>query len=228
MQQSVGGKGNDCKFINLLAIVILYPYRHSDTDELRYSIRSMVRHFKGLSGVIVIGDCPPWYTGTHIAASDTIGRKEWSIVSKVLLSPAQQFVVCSDDVYAREDLDASLPMYYSEPLRTVKRYGRYAERVANTLAIHPGGLMFDIHTPMVIDYEKFSEAHALCDWSEKEYLCKSVYANHVEGRKVQLPDCKIRKGSTIPDLPFFSTSDQTFHNVPLSKLYPDASPWEKY
>ena len=67
---------------------LLIPYRRCPNNglELRYAIRSMVRHFKPLSGVVLIGDKPNWYCGEHIPATDT-GAKEWNIVNKILSSP---------------------------------------------------------------------------------------------------------------------------------------------
>lgn len=207
-------------------MMLLYPYRHSSDNgrELRHSIRSMVKHFRGISGVCIIGDKPDWYTGEYVQAEDIKARKEWSIVSKVMKSPHSRFLLCSDDVFARQDFDSAIPCYYNMPLKNIQRHGRYRERVNNTMKIWPDGFMFDIHTPMVVDRDRFIEAHNI-DWEHKEYLCKSIYANGLSNH-AQLEDCKIRMGGVIPNLPFFSTNDRTSKLVPLEEMYPISSEYE--
>ena len=70
----------------------------------------MVKHFKGMSGVVLIGDKPDWYCGEHIPAADT-GAKEWNIVKKILLSPYEDFIYSNEDFLAPQDFDETLPNY---------------------------------------------------------------------------------------------------------------------
>lgn len=207
-------------------MIVVYPYRHSETDELKYSIRSMVKHFKDMTGVCVIGDCPEWYTGEHIPAKDIPGRKESSIVNKILLAPYENFLLCNDDIYALQDFDDALPLYYSQPLNETIRHGKYAHRVDNTRKLYPSGMMYDIHTPMVVNFRSFHAAHVGCDWGNKEYLCKSIYGNYIGGGE-PLRDCKVREGKKIPEgVPFFSTNDRTAGMINLNELYPVKSEYE--
>ena len=212
-------------------MILVYPYRYCPHNgrELRYSIRSMVKHFKDLTGVCVIGDRPEWFTGDYIPARDITGRKEWSIVSKVMLAPAGVFLLSSDDVFALKDFDVNMPFYYSGSLSSARARaaGQYPQRISNTIQLYPEGLMYDCHTPMVINKDAYCNLHGKCNWQAREYLNKSVYANGIHTVGEHIPDCKIRRGSVIPNLPFFSTSDQTSLNIPLETMYPDASPYEK-
>ena len=203
---------------------LIIPYRHDPSNgfELRYAIRSMVKHFKGMSGVVLIGDKPDWYCGGHIPAADT-GAKEWNIVKKILLSPYEDFLYSNDDFFAAQDFDETLPNYYSTELRTARVHGKYVGRVINCRSVYPDGLFYDIHTPMVINLTKYREANNLPQ--TKEYLCKSLYGNFIGGG-VQLQDNKIRNGKLIPPGPFFSTNDRTCKMINLNELYPVKSDYE--
>jgi hypothetical protein len=209
-------------------MILTIPYKSDGRDgrELKYCIRSMQKHFATLSGVLLIGDLPSWYTGDYLPASDIPGRKEWSIVSKILQCPYDRFLICSDDVFALADFDESLPMYYSGPLAKVPAHGQYAKRVANTRLIYPNGLMYDIHQPMIIDRALYHAAHNI-PWHEREYLNKSIYGNFVGGG-VQLDDYKIRTREQVDmTRPFFSTNDRTAKYVRFDDIYPEKSRYEK-
>jgi hypothetical protein len=206
-------------------LVIPYKDDAADGHELRYCLRSMQQHFADLTSVLLIGEKPTWYTGEHMTAEDKTTRKEYNIVSKVILSPYENFLLCSDDVYALRLFDVSLPYYYSGLLRTTKRYGRVGDRVKNTCKLYPEGKLFDIHTPMVINRDKFREAHNI-NWLGQEFLTKSIYCNYLNIEGVQLADHKIREGNKIPDAPFFSTNDRTAKRIKFEELYPNKSRYE--
>ena len=205
-----------------MRLVIPYRIDPNNGHELRYAIRSMVKHFKPLSGVVLIGDKPDWYQGEHTPATDT-GAKEWNIVNKILLSPYEDFLYSNDDYFATEDFSTDLPNYYSTTLREARVHGKYVGRVINCRSVYPDGLFYDIHTPMVINLTKYREANNLPQ--TKEYLCKSLYGNFIGGG-VQLPDNKIRNGKLIPHGPFFSTNDRTCKMINLNELYPVKSDYE--
>src|SRR5574339_1299453 len=92
----------------------LIPYKHDPHNglELRYAIRSLVKHFKPLTDITVIGDLPGWYLGKHIFHPDTPKRKEYSIYSK-LMQVQDRVLYTNDDFFALKDFDESLPNYYS-------------------------------------------------------------------------------------------------------------------
>ena len=205
---------------------LVIPYRLDPHQgyELRYCIRAFVKYYPGLSGVCLIGDKPKWYTGEHIPCTDIPNRKEWSIVSKVMRSPYEEFIFSCDDVYPTVPVN-SLPNYYSTTLATAKVYGKYIDRTVNTMDVFPDGLFYDIHTPIIVQRSAFIAAHRLCDWEKKEYLSKSVYGNFI-GSEVQMDDCKIRPGLPLnPDWPWFSTNGRTALEL-LPAMYPEKSDYE--
>lgn len=205
---------------------LVIPYRHDQNREgyeLRYAIRSMVKYFKPLSGVVLIGDKPDWFKGEYIEAKDGM-RKEWNIVSKILSCPYEDFLYSNDDYFATEGFDETLPNYYSGPLSSAQVFGKYTIRRNNVMKVYPDGMFYDIHVPMIINLEKYKEANNV-EWNKYEYLCKSLYGNFVGGGQ-QMVDCKIRAGAKLPEGWFFSTNDRTARLVTLPELFPDASQYE--
>jgi hypothetical protein len=213
---------------------LVIPYRHDQANglELRFALRSMAKHFKGMTGVLLIGEKPPWYRGDYLQAQDVPGKKEYSIYRKILLCPDPVFMLSGDDIFALKDFSSDLPLMYNDRLDKVKKWGRYVERYQNVQQLYPDGLNFDIHRPMPINLHEFQQANAPADWENKEYLQKSVYGNYVNGLRggaVQADDYKFRRPSDFHvqiDRDFFSTSDYLARRVGLEKLFPDPSPYE--
>lgn len=94
----------------------IWLYFHDDAkgDELRYSMRSVCRHFKGTPQLILVGDAPAWYRGQHIHVPRiTAPRYPWFHalldssykLQQVLRHPdvADSFVVMMDDHYFLRD-----------------------------------------------------------------------------------------------------------------------------
>lgn len=211
-------------------MIVCIPYKNDGNNglELKYSIRSMVKHFRDMTGVLLIGEKPDWYIGEHIPATDQVGKKEWNIVSKVLLCPHENFLFSFDDVFALKDFDSTLPLYYSGTLKENKAFGQYVARNANVLSMYPDGLFYDVHTPHVINRELYHKCQPL-DWNERQYLCKSIYGNFVGGG-VQYEDYKIRSITDInidTSKQFFSTSNYLAERIVFEELYPEPSQYEK-
>lgn len=198
---------------------VLYPYKDDGKDgqELYYSIRSMEKHFKDMTGCIVIGDKPSWYTGEHIPASDIEGRKEYSVYLKV--KKVEGIVLyCNDDFYALKNFDSNLPNYYFGTCREMSRLvteRRFKDLFGKCL---PEWKSFEVHCPMVIDTR-------LLNLDDEDRLLKTTYANRLNLPGVEQIDCKIRNDlnygevkERIKDKLFWSTSDNAYKPGILSML----------
>lgn len=219
---------------------LVIPYRLSgDGTELRYAIRSIQKHFKYLSGVLLIGDKPEWYTGDHIPCADIKGNKEGSMMFKVLQAPDEAFLYSNDDFFALQDFSFNLPNYYDTTCADMAErhpIASYRERYHNC----PGNwLNFDIHTPMFMNRVRFKQAYYAMDGQRP---IKTNYGNHSGFYSEKLPgtylcDQKISGKynvaeieDMIKDRPFFSTHDNCLNDAMLlilQELYPHASPYEK-
>lgn len=208
-----------------MKVVIPYRYDKDHGNELKYAIRSLVKHFKPLSEIVVVGDCPDWYAGAHIYLPDTDKRKEYSIYSKLIQVKG---VVCysNDDYFALQPFDIDLPNYYRCQCRNVRPADKtYRELYHNC----PGEwLDFDVHTPMIIDTTKFN-------WDIDRPI-KTYYANQNKLKGKYLADCKVRGTKTYEEIkydianrPFFSIDGNSkLGGMPriLNELYPDKSKYE--
>lgn len=218
-------------FIIKKSMRIFIPYKHTSDDglEMKYTIRSMVKHFKDMTGCIVIGDIPTWYSGDYIQASDFAGRKEFSIYCKLKLLK-ETILHLNDDFFALKDFNSKIPNYYSGTCG--EKANLAIDKTYKDLYLNcpPDWLNFDIHCPIVLDTEKF-------EWYIDRPL-KTYYANQNNLKGEYLSDCKIRGHNLhygeikqrIIARPFFSTADNVdspgmrriMHN-----LYPKKSIYEK-
>lgn len=176
----------------------------------------MVKHFKPLSGVVLIGDKPDWYCGEHIPAADIEGRKEYSIYNK-LMQVKGTVLYSNDDMYALKDFSTDLPNYYKGLCSEHRTHDKKYKDLYN--ACPAGWLDFDCHCPMIIDTTKFK-------WLAADMPIKSVYGNTNNLPATKFTDMKIR--GDWPDLTgrdFFSTHD-TADLSKLAEMYPIPSQYE--
>jgi len=204
------------------------PYKHDlhNGIELKYAIRSLVKHFKPLSGIIIIGDLPGWYSGEHIFYPDTPKRKEYSIYTK-LMQVQDNVLYTNDDYFALQDFDESLPNFYDIKCGDKHPVDRtYRDLYRNCPS---EWLNFDIHCPMIIDTRLYSNYPI--DWP-----IKSGYANQLKLQGTYMKDSKLRGECSYSEIKedirgrmFFSTNGN-IHRGDMMKvmdeLYPDKSIYE--
>lgn len=223
-----------------MRLVIPYRLPQDGGIELRYSIRSMVKHFKPLSGVLLIGDKPEWFTGDHIPFADIPGEKERSMQLKVLQAPDEFFCYSNDDFFAQQDFDEYTPKYYDTDcgdMATRHPIESYRKMYNNCL---PRWLNYDIHTPMLMTSKRFKAAFEKMD---AQTPIKTTVGNF-HGRRFpivpnyeRLADCKIKGEHSYDEIiyatkdrPFFSTHNNAINADMINFLeskYPDVSPFEK-
>lgn len=217
-----------------MRLVIPYRLPQDGGVELRYSIRSMIKHFKPLSGVLLIGDKPEWFTGDHIPFADIPGEKERSMQLKVLQAPDEHFLYSNDDFLAQQDFDISLPNYYDTDCRDLAArhpIDSYRKLYNNCL---PHWKNFDIHTPVVMSRWLF---HTTYHEMDAQTPIKTTCCNASGWFQVYLCDCKIKGEHSFKEIiyatkdrPFFSTHNNAINADMINFLeskYPDASPYEK-
>lgn len=217
-----------------MRLVIPYRLPQDGGIELRYAIRSMVKHFKPLSGVLLIGDKPEWYIGDHIPFADIPGEKERSMQLKVLQAPDERFLYSNDDFFAQEDFDQFLPDYYDTYCRDLAArhpIDSYRKLYNNCL---PHWKNFDVHAPMHMQSHLFKRAFEKMD---AQTPIKTTYGNFMGSWIKYLCDCKIKGEHSLEEIiyltkdrPFFSTHNNAINADMINFLeskYPDASPYEK-
>lgn len=233
---------------------LVIPWLGSDSTELRYCLRSMDMHMKGVTGLIIIGYAPPgWLKDyTHIRYRDDINQK-WShrnVWEKLQTVQEEEFLWSADDVYLLKDFRAKrLPYYFTGPL-TDQLTGRnpknpYYATLSNTLDfIGLEAIAYNTHCPIVIDKDRLNatmikmetiegnlQVTGEVDWNKPYGYCiKTLYAQGMKG--MQIADCKLMaKEQDLTGRPWFSTSPTFMRRGGerlLKGLYPRPSRWEKH
>lgn len=224
-----------------MRLVIPYQY-NENSEELRFAIRSMVKHFKPLTGVLLIGDKPEWFAGDHLPLADIMwpdqpGRiwKERSMMLKVLACPDEAFLYSNDDFFALQDFK-TVPYYYDTDCReqaakhTIMSYRDMYEQC------NPDWKNHDVHAPMIMMRDKFLASYQEMIEADCQWPIKTMYAHTFEG--TFFSDLKIRGEHTYDELTwitkdrdFFSTHNSAIDITMLSflmNLYPEKSKYELY
>lgn len=217
-------------------MVILLPYSadaHAGT-ELRYTLRSICL-YQPHSRLIVIGDKPLWYTGEYLSATDTPGRPEFNVASKLLAAGIDDdFILWQDDIFKLNN--KPVVNCYCDTLKhalTERRHGRFREVLCNTYNTFPDGMYYGGHTPMIMNGVKLKQAIAQ-HWT-RDLIPKSLYGNFTGGG-ISMPDCKMNGRYVYEDAlkfirgkDYFSTGMSSLWSGViklLNELYPDKCIYE--
>lgn len=221
---------------------LVIPYKLSEnSEELRFAIRSMVKHFIPLSGVLLIGDKPEWYCGDHIPMADTLYLdqperiwKERSMQLKILATPDEAFLYSNDDFFANQDFK-TIPYYYDVECWQMARDHSIGSYRAMYEQCQPHWKNFDVHTPMIMFSDKFRQAFNEMLIVDCQWPIKTTYAHRFGGTPYS--DMKIRGPHTIDELEwlvkdksFFSTHNSAINDdlmILFNSLYPNKSPYER-
>lgn len=218
-------------------MIVVIPYtdcKHNGT-ELLYAIRSMVKHFRAMTGLILVGDLPRWYKGDYLPYRDVPLRREYSMYLKAMAganAADEKFLYTTDDHFALSDFDKTLPNYYNttcadKALNSTS--GRFKKLYANCPR---EWLNYDVHVPIVMSKFNWS-SHRL----ETDTPIKSTYANMAEVTGTQARDCKFFNNHTYDQIKAIIATKQFFSTSPFSQnkdmirvfdeLYPEKSKYEK-
>lgn len=218
----------------------VYICRSGENEELRYSIRSVVKHAT-YDNIWVIGSKPDWYIGNYIEVDD-IGNKFDNITNCYRVLPSigalsDDFVLMNDDFFILKPL-GKMPMFYDGTLSdkidkhiSVSGMSQYARVLikAKKELIKQGikdPLCYDIHVPMVFNKSMLS----YMDYSNN--APRSMYGNIYNLGGVQIKDVKIYKNNSefnINESHFVSSEDNSFKLIEeeLHNLFPQPSIYER-
>lgn len=225
----------------------VYICRKGENEELRYSIRSVVKNLPA-GKVWVVGYKPDWYTGNFISVKDA--RYKFDNIKKCMSEIAnnpeisESFVSMHDDFFIVNKLDR-VPVLHGGPLKgRVEEYEKlspssvYTRLLANThkrlikLGIS-SPLDYDIHVPMIMNKELLKQTINM------PYLERSNYGNIYGIGGSKSTDVKVystgRMSSRSYDFAdgesyFLSTEDSSFEKIKplLESLFPEPSQYEKF
>jgi hypothetical protein len=224
-------------------------------NELRFSMRSLAKYVSGIGKVFIVGKIPAFVTNVvPIPWPDRYPCKERNIMEKLAAACGHsqltnQFLHVHDDHFALAPVAAGEVPNFAGPVdlkglaRSVDPGNTWRESVLNAEhALRMRGLTtwnFDIHTPILIDKDRYPETMDLYDWRGKPrgFVVKSLYGNTVGLQPTHLSDIKLNDRYGLAELvrqlkgrPWFSIGNGAlspwFKNL-LGELYPMPSPWER-
>lgn len=204
--------------------------------ELQFALLSIEKHLTGWGKIFIVGDCPKFTNGfTHIPAKDTPGRKQYSLMNKLMIAVEDErvsddFVYWHDDHFLLKPLHVSeIKPWYDGTMKNAlnKAHGNYKESIQNTIqVIGEDAHYFDIHVPCVFNKKKLRVISG-GQWALKEYgfVIKSLYFNTFPEHSEYMKDCKIDQALSveaitelIKDRLFFSTGANGAKTQMIKKL----------
>ncbi len=172
-------------------------------QEIKYSLRSIEKHLKGMGEVWIIGEKPEWLQNVnHIQVKDSHAIPDTNIMLKIKTAcqtpeVTDNFLFINDDHYLLADFEADkFPYFYCSTLEVYlkrRQSDSYGRRAGNTYKllkeINLPTKHFDIHYPILYNKKAFIETVVdKYDMSKKDgYVLKSLYANglNIEGTEVR-------------------------------------------
>jgi hypothetical protein len=224
---------------------IVYICRRGQNEELRYSLRSVVKNLPE-SRVWVVGYKPDWYVGDFIPVPDTSNkfdniRKALKVVCSTNRI-SEDFVFMHDDIYIVSHMPELKPYYsgtLANKISTGKKVGTYHRKIVdvNRYLISLGynnPLNYEVHVPMPMNRNKLNTI------IDNKILERSLYGNKFVTDAIELPrDVKNYDGLERTfvssydyingDLPFLSSHDVSFIKMKdfLATEFPEPSRYER-
>lgn len=233
---------------------ICIPLNNRSTQknlELRYCLRSIEKHLRGVGEVFIIGYCPEWVQNvTHIPFDEDPRNRfrDRNIMNKMLAScknerVSDDFLMVHDDHFLLANYEAgAFPYYHMGPM--VPNTGQYAETKRNTILTLSGKdditqviNNYDCHCPILFDKERFIKVTQV-DWSKwYGYCLKTLYCvmngimgEYMDDIKIRMPLKADEIKQAIAGRSWFSIGDRCWTEggmkEVLQTLYPNKSKYE--
>jgi len=178
---------------------IVYICRDGNNEELRYSIRSVVKNLPH-DKIWVVGGKPDWYTGNYIKVNQS--RPKYVNARNNLKAIceteeiSESFILMNDDFYIINKVD-SVPYMHSGTLddKIKQREDVFSGTTYTSLLRQTLGslsrrkklpiLDYELHVPMVMEKNKLSKILKLSG------LWRSVYGNVFDVGGIKITDVKV-------------------------------------
>lgn len=222
-------------------IVYLYKTGWGNWLELKYSLRSLVniKH----DNVYIIWDKPDWIKWViHIPAEDK--WKKFENVRNKFITICDNKDISSDFILMHDDF------YFIEHIDTIEYYIRwtlkehiddifnkfwesdYYKAIKLVYDKFPNWYSFDVHTPIILNKEKFKNILKLYPWDS--WSKRSLYCNHywIQWTNLWIKDCKVMfNDRQYKKWVFLSSDDSIVTNTMFIKYmnnkFPNKCKYEK-
>lgn len=220
-------------------------------NEIRYSLRSVEKHFKNAGKVFIVGKCPGFINkaeAEHIPCDDPFNHKLKNAIWKIRMACLTKkigdpFLLMNDDFFfMRRTFD--IQTYHKGLLETAeKRHethgGYYYKAIKNTLEIldefgMEKPMNYDVHYPLVLEKAKFKKATDQIDFGVVGYLFRSFYGNYYKIGGKYRKDVKVyswAEKKSLESMDFLSIDNAVAKDLKFQKWidrkFPDRSKYEK-
>jgi hypothetical protein len=209
---------------------IVYVCRPGDNEELRYSIRSVVKNMPH-DNIWLIGNKPKWYEGNFLSVPDTSNKYEniRNAIKSVSINSdiSDDFVLMNDDFFVMNPL-SEIPVFHGGLLIdkindyiTLVGMTRYVKLLMNTHRFLTNygiknPLDYDIHTPIQMNKANLTKI------IHKKHFPRSMYGNIFNIGGTEIKDVKIYPNTSNlysksynidTSIPYLSTLDSSFKGV---------------
>jgi len=195
---------NENKKLDFVYILRTDP-RFYKNDDIKYSLRSLDKNFKGKGKVFIVGGKPNWInvnTVTHIYAEDKERNKLVNAINKILIACkdkriSEDFILMNDDfLFLKETND--IKSYNIGTIEEMKRNhrtkgGYYYKAICDTLEIlqskNMSTISYEAHYPIVINKNNFIKT--IKETGKIAYLFRSFYGNRYIKESKKIKDFKV-------------------------------------
>lgn len=197
---------------------------HLDTDELRYSLRSIEKNFPHRY-VWFVGTKPEGFEPDRMLRHKQTGELKWdkikSSMLKIVEEPelSDEFFWFNDDFFVMKPFKGKFINYADKSLTELIEqqrkqnpwlniYARTVYKAREELkSLHKPEVNFEVHMPMLFEKAKVTEAIMTCSSPQM----RSIYGNVTGCKWRQHDDVKVYDMDEVPEDPdFLSTNDKTF------------------
>ena len=183
------------------SFVYVYLDRVSQSDELRWSIRSVKKHIKGESEIVIAGDRPSWFKGRCLNIKKHSGTRyrdtHMKLSKAVAAGLSDKFVWMMDDIYflrdftlkeleinrhgrtwRKNDKGVIVPK-----LKAKKGWQRVKQRTVRLLMDNGISTVYDYatHMPHLMEVEKHREIFKRFKLESGRHLHELIYGNIFPG-----------------------------------------------
>ena len=209
-----------------------------DTEELRYSLRSVEKNFPHRF-VWFVGGQPKGFHPDRAIQHKQVGSTKWDMIKSSMWKAVEneelsdEFFLFNDDFFIMKPVKGEwknfVDMTLSERIEELKLenpwlniYGRTLFKAEQELiSLGAPTMNYDVHLPMLFNKANVAEAIKQCSSPQM----RSVYGNLTRSPFIIHPDVKVYDLETVPEDPdFLSTNDKTFNEGKVGGYIRDQFP----
>jgi len=205
---------------------IVYILKNNiDSDEIKYSLRSVERNFP-YRKIWFVGGCPDGIVPDEYVNFKQIGWTKWQLATSAIYMACQteditnDFWLFNDDFFVMKPVDGLHPMIRGTLRQRVRdietprngnttAYSRQLRKTLHTLELNGfPQLDYALHVPMLINKARALE---VLDRFPDCAMFRSLYGNYWGIEAVKTNDVKVRNKKDCPkDTILLSTDDESF------------------